>query len=139
LSRIMSREHLIDTQANWYHLECSGISAEVHPQQGRSESAQQDTTVGCLHCGKQDDWQWVLATWQGLSLGRSRLKKLGACVLEIGGPFPGQVVSVDSIRQTVTLRDPTDLPVIKPDVHVLQLRKYLRIGWGLPAPPTYST
>ena len=35
--------------------------------------------------------------------------------------------SVDSIRQTVTLRDPTDLLVMKPEVHVSQLRKY-RVG-----------
>ncbi len=134
----MSREHLIDTQASiiW--------SAQEYQQKNiRSRAApSRHNKTPPSDAYKQDDWQWVLATWQGLSLGRSRLRKLGACVLEIGGPFPGQVVSVDSIRQTVTLRDPTDLLVvlvIKPDVHVLQLRKYHSIGWGLPAPPTYST
>ena len=55
-------------------------------------------------------------------MGRSRPKKLGPC-----WKSPFQVVSVDSIRQTVTLGDPTDLLVMKPDVHVSQLRKY-RMG-----------
>ena len=107
-------EHLIDTQASIIK------SAQEYQQRYiRSRAARHNKTPP-LDAYKQDDW--VLATWQGLSLGRSRPKKLGPCWR---GPF--QVVSVDSIRQTVTLRDPTDLLVMKPDVHVSQLRKY-RMG-----------
>ena len=107
-------EHRIDTQASIIK------SAQEYQQKYiRSRAARHNKTPP-LDAYKQDDW--VLATWQGLSLGRSRPKKLGPCWR---GPF--QVVSVDSIRQTVTLRDPTDLLVMKPDVHVSQLRKH-RMG-----------
>jgi hypothetical protein len=84
----------------------------------RSRAARHNKTPP-LDAYKQDDW--VLATWQGLSLGRSRPKTLGPCSLA-GWRGPFQVVSLDSIRQTVTLRDPTDLLVMKPDVRVSQLR-----------------
>jgi hypothetical protein len=115
-------EHLIDTQASIIK------SAQEHQQKYiRSRAARHNKSYKTppLDAYKQDDW--VLATWQGLSLGRSRPKKLGPCWR---GPF--QVVSVDSImiRQTVTLRDPTDLLVMKPDVHVSQLRRY-RMPVGL--------
>jgi hypothetical protein len=65
---------------------------------------------------------WVLATWQGLSLGRSRPKKLGPSWRV---PLAFQVASVGSIRhwQTVTIQvpsqDATDLLVMKPDVHCI--------------------
>jgi hypothetical protein len=107
-------EHLVDTQASI--IKCA---QEYQHKYVRSRAERHNKTPP-LDAYKPDDW--VLATWQGLSLGRSRPKKLGPCWR---GPF--QVVSVDNIRQTVTLRDPTDLLVMKPDVHVSQLRKY-RMG-----------
>ncbi len=118
----MSSMHLIDTQASIIK------SAQEHQQKYIRSRAARHNKTPTLDAYKQGDW--VLATWQGLSLGRSRPKKLGPC-----WPGEDQVrevhfksrVSVDSIRQTVTLRDPTDLLVMKPDVHVSQLRKH-RMG-----------
>jgi hypothetical protein len=104
-------EHLVDTQASI--IKCA---QEYQHKYVRSRAERHNKTPP-LDAYKPDDW--VLATWQGLSFGRSRPKKLGPCWR---GPF--QVVSVDDIRQTVTLRDPTDLLMMKPDVHVYQLRKY---------------
>jgi len=41
------------------------------------------------------------------------------------GPF--SIVAVDELTQRATLRDPTDLLIMKPDVHWSQLRQY-RMG-----------
>jgi hypothetical protein len=65
---------------------------------------------------------WVLAQWQGLPQGRTRLTKLSACWR---GPF--SIVAVNSLTQQATLRDPTDPLIMKPDVHWSQLRQY-RMG-----------
>jgi hypothetical protein len=78
---------------------------------------------------------WVLCGWQhwqGLALGKTRLKKLQPCWR---GPF--QVVKTDAKRQTVTLLDPTDLKVVSPDVHMtvltnLKYRKGLTSSDDLP-------
>ena len=65
---------------------------------------------------------WVLAQWQGLPHGRTRPTKLSPCWR---GPF--SIVAVDALTQQATLRDPTDMLIMKPDVHWSQLRQY-RMG-----------
>ena len=64
----------------------------------------------------------MLAQWQGLPQGRTRPTKLSPCWR---GPF--SIVAVDELTQRATLRDPTDLLIMKPDVHWSQLRQY-RMG-----------
>ncbi len=63
--------------------------------------------------------EWVLCGWQELAVGKTRPTKLHPCWR---GPFP--IVATDAKRQTVTLRDPTDLEVVSPDVHISLLTKY---------------
>ena len=70
--------------------------------------------------------EWVLCGWQGLAVGKTRPTKLHPCWR---GPF--QIVATDAKRQTVTLRDPTDLKVVSPDVHISLLTKY-RMGLTSP-------
>jgi transposase InsO family protein len=62
---------------------------------------------------------WVLSEWLGLQPGKHRPSKLAPAWR---GPF--QVVSVDVERQTASLMDPTDLKIVKPDVHVSMLKGY---------------
>ena len=64
----------------------------------------------------------MLAQWQGLPQGRTRPTKLSPCWR---GPF--SIVAVNELTQQATLRDPTDLLIMKPDVHWSQLRQY-RMG-----------
>ncbi len=77
----MSSMHLIDTQASTMIIK----SAQEHQQKYiRSRAARHNKTPP-LDAYKQDDW--VLATWQGLSLGRSRPKKLPRTVTVLERPI----------------------------------------------------
>ena len=106
-------KHLVDTQAVI-------IKCAQEYQHKYLKSRVRKVAISSTQPYKAGDW--VLAQWQGLPQGRTRPTKLSPCWR---GPF--SIVAVDELTQRATLRDPTDLLIMKPDVHWSQLRLY-RMG-----------
>jgi hypothetical protein len=106
-------KHLIDTQAVI-------IKCAQEYQHKYLKSRVRKVATSSTQPYKAGDW--VLAQWQGLPQGRTRPTKLSPCWR---GPF--SIVAVNELTQQATLRDPTDLLIMKPDVHWSQLRQY-RMG-----------
>ena len=105
-------KHLVDTQA--VIIKCAQEYQHNYLKSRVATSSTQPYKVG----------DWVLAQWQGLPQGRTRPTKLSPCWR---GPFSIVAQAVSELTQQATLRDPTDLLIMKPDVHWSQLRQY-RMG-----------
>ncbi len=111
-------KHLVDTQA----VIIKGCAQEYQHKHLNLKSRVRKVATSSTQPYNLKAGDWVLAQWQGLPQGRTRPTKLSPCWR---GPF--SIVAVDELKQQATLRDPTDLLIMKPDVNWSQLRQY-RMG-----------